>query len=235
VVLPTVPQWAGWYEELVVQRRATTLRSVAGAFWTSAERLDLARAAYPDARLEPPIDAVAHGDVPETHDAAVAEILRGWLESTGPATNLELAERFGIDVPTIDAALIRLETQGQLLRGRFRGGDVEEWCNRRVLARIHRRTLGALRREIEPVSSLEYMRFLHRWQHVAPGSRLHGVDGTLQIVRQLEGYEIPAAAWEAQILPSRIAGYRREYLDQLCCVRRSLLRCRSLPVMTRKH
>ena len=119
-------------------------------------------------------------------------------------------------MPTIDAALLRLETQGQLLRGRFRGGDVEEWCNRRVLARIHRRTLGALRREIEPVSSLEYMRFLHRWQHVAPGSRLHGVDGTLQIVRQLEGYEIPAAAWEAQILPSRIAGYRREYLDQLC-------------------
>ena len=216
VVLPALAEWATWYEELVVQRRATTLRSSSGAFWTSAERLELARAAYPDATLVPQIDAVTHGDVPETRDAAVAEILRGWLESTGPATNLELAERFGIDVQTIDAALIRLETQGQLLRGRFSGGETEEWCNRRVLARIHRRTLGALRREIEPVSSIEYVRFLHRWQHVAPGARLHGVDGTLAVIRQLEGYEIPAAAWEARILPSRIAGYRREYLDQLC-------------------
>ncbi len=216
VVLPPVPQWAAWYEELVAQRRATTLRSRSSTFWTSAEQLELAQAAYPDAMLDPVIEAVSHGDAPETHDAAIAEILRGWLESSGPSTNLELAERFGIDVQTIDAALIRLETQGQLLRGRFRGGEAEEWCNRRVLARIHRRTLGALRREIEPVSSIDYVRFLHRWQHVAPGSRLHGVDGTLQVVRQLEGYEIPAAAWEAQILPSRIAGYRREYLDQLC-------------------
>jgi ATP-dependent Lhr-like helicase len=216
VVLPPVAEWSAWYDELVAQRRATTLHAAAGAFWTSAERLELAQAAYPDATLEPAIDAATHGEVPETHDAVVAEILRGWLESSGPATSLELAERFGIDMQTIDAALIRLETQGQLLRGRFRGGETEEWCNRRVLARIHRLTLGTLRREIEPVSSSDYVRFLHRWQHVAPGSRLHGIDGTLQVIRQLEGYEIPAAAWEAQILPSRIAGYRREYLDQLC-------------------
>ncbi|HTU71651.1 MAG TPA: DEAD/DEAH box helicase [Candidatus Baltobacteraceae bacterium] len=216
VVLPVVPQWAAWYDELVAQRRATTIRSRSGAFWTSAERLDFARAAYPGATLEPHISAATHGEVPQTREAAVAEILRGWLESGGPATNLELAERFGIEVATIDAALIRLETQGQLLRGHFRGGEAEEWCNRRVLARIHRRTIGTLRREIEPVSSIQYVRFLHRWQHVAPGSRLHGIDGTLAVIRQLEGYEIPAAAWEAQILPSRIAGYRREYLDQLC-------------------
>ena len=216
VALPPVAQWAAWYEELVAERRATALVSPAGTFWTSAERLTLAQAAYPDATLDPAIDAVTHDTVPEEREAAVAEILRGWLESTGPVTSLELSERFGVDLQTIDAALIRLETQGQLLRGRFRGGETEEWCNRRVLARIHRRTLGTLRREIEPVSSLEYVRFLHRWQHVAPGTRLHGIDGTLQVIRQLEGYEIPAAAWEAQILPSRITGYRREYLDQLC-------------------
>jgi ATP-dependent Lhr-like helicase len=216
VVLPPVAEWTAWYCELVAQRRATTLRAGAGVFWTSAERLELARAAYRDAILDPAIDAATHGEVPETHDAVVAEILRGWLESSGPATSVELSERFGIDMQIIDAALIRLETQGQLLRGRFRGGETEEWCNRRVLARIHRLTLGTLRREIEPVSSSDYVRFLHRWQHVAPGSRLHGIDGTLQVIRQLEGYEIPAAAWEAQILPSRIAGYRREYLDQLC-------------------
>jgi ATP-dependent Lhr-like helicase len=77
-------------------------------------------------------------------------------------------------------------------------------------------TLGTLRREIEPVTTAEYVRFLHRWQHVAPSSRLHGIDGTLHVVRQLAGYEIPAAAWEASVLPARIAGYKREYLDRLC-------------------
>ncbi len=83
-------------------------------------------------------------------------------------------------------------------------------------ARIHRRTLGALRREIEPVSTAEYGRFLFRWQHVAPASRLHGIDGTLHVIRQLEGLEIPAAAWEATVLPGRVAGYKPEYLDRLC-------------------
>ena len=109
------------------------------------------------------------------------------------------------------------KTQGQVLRGRFTGPTrAEEWCNRRVLARIHRLTIGPLRREIEPVTTAPYLTFLRRWQHVAPASRLHGIDGTLQIVRQLEGYEIPAFAWETQILPARIAGYRPEYLDRLC-------------------
>ena len=112
--------------------------------------------------------------------------------------------------------MLRLETEGQVLRGRFRDSTTEEWCNRRVLARIHRLTIGQLRREIEPVTSAAYARFLYRWQHVAPNSRLHGIDGTLQAIRQLEGYEIPAAAWETQILPRRIAGYKPEYLDRLC-------------------
>jgi ATP-dependent Lhr-like helicase len=112
--------------------------------------------------------------------------------------------------------LFRLETVGLVLRGSFRDGSDEEWCNRRVLARIHRLTLGALRREIEPVSTADYVRFLFRWQHVAPSSRLHGIEGTLHVIRQLEGYEIPAAAWEASVLPARVVGYRREFLDQLC-------------------
>ena len=88
--------------------------------------------------------------------------------------------------------------------------------NRRVLARIHRLTIGMLRREIEPVSTADYVRFLFRWQHVAPGTQLHGVDGTLAVIRQLEGFEIPAAAWETTILPARVARYRPEYLDKLC-------------------
>jgi ATP-dependent Lhr-like helicase len=130
-------------------------------------------------------------------------------------TIAEMSVKLALDERAIEIALIRLETEGQVLRGRFRGAD-EEWCNRRVLARIHRLTIGTLRREIEPVSTTEYIRFLYRWQHVAPASRLYGIDGTLHVIRQLEGFELPAAAWESTILPARIADYKRAYLDQLC-------------------
>jgi ATP-dependent Lhr-like helicase len=215
VVTEPLAQWTAWFEELVAAGRATTLTDASRTFWTSAERLPLALIAYPGATLEPQIDGIANGTLPENREHALAEILRGWLESTGPTTVAELAARFGVDDATVEIALIRLETEGQVLRGRFRG-DAEEWCNRRVLARIHRRTIGQLRREIEPVTSAQFAGFLHRWQHAAPASRLHGVDGTLHVIRQLEGYEVPAAAWESQILPARIVGYRREYLDQLC-------------------
>ncbi|MGZ3498887.1 MAG: DEAD/DEAH box helicase [Vulcanimicrobiaceae bacterium] len=216
VVLPPVPEWSAWFHELVAQKRATTLVAGEARFWTCAERLELARIAYPAATTDAEIASIPPREIPERLEDALAEILRGWLESSGPITAAELAERFAMDAAAVDVALIRLETEGQLLRGRFRGGDTEEWCNRRVLARIHRLTLGQLRREIEPVTSAEYVRFLHRWQHVTPASRLHGVDGTLHVIRQLEGYEVPAAAWETQILPARVASYRREYLDQLC-------------------
>jgi ATP-dependent Lhr-like helicase len=116
----------------------------------------------------------------------------------------------------VDIALICIESEGQVLRGNFSGGPELEWCNRRVLARIHRMTLGRLRREIEPVTTADFMRFLSRWQHVAPGSQLHGADGLLQVIRQLQGYEISAAAWESEILPRRVARYTPELLDQLC-------------------
>ncbi len=215
IVVPPVSEWQAWYDELVTQKRAATLVTRGARFWTSAERLNVARLAYPDAGLEPQIAPVPVENEPSSREEAIAEILRGWMESTGPATSLAIAERLHIEPEAIDAGLIFLETQGQVLRGRFRGAE-EEWCNRRVLARIHRRTIGRLRREIEPVTSAQFVRFLHSWQHVAPMSRLHGVDGTLQVIRQLEGYEIPAAAWEAQILPARVANYRREYLDHLC-------------------
>ena len=204
VVLPAVTEWGAWYDELVAQRRASTLTVGEATFWVCAERLDLAREAHSPKSSE-------------ERELAVTEIVRGWLESSGPLTAAMIAKRIAVERDVIDAALIRLEAQGQVLSGRFSGGDAgEEWCNRRVLARIHRRTIDTLRREIEPVTSAEYVRFLHRWQHVTPASRLHGIDGTLQIIRQLEGFEAPAAAWETQILPARIAGYHREYLDRLC-------------------
>jgi ATP-dependent Lhr-like helicase len=201
VVLPPVAAWQEWFDELVAERRAMPLSAGDASVWVCAERLEVARRAY--------------GDDAEARELAVTEIVRGWLECGGPTTSARIAEHLYVRQEHVDAALLRLEAQGQVLRGRFTG-DADEWCNRRVLARIHRLTIGTLRREIEPVSAAQYVTFLHRWQHVAPATRLHGLDGTLQIVRQLEGYEIPAFAWEDHILPSRVAGYRPELLDRLC-------------------
>jgi len=201
VALPPVADWAGLFEELTAAGRASVLDSEGRLFWVAAERLDLARRAYES-----------------SDETAGAEILRGWLESTGPARASALAERLALPLWLVESALARLENEGQVLRGQFSAErtDEPEWSNRRLLARIHRLTLGRLRGEIEPATTADFVRFLARWQHVARGSQLHGVDGTLAVVRQFQGYEIPAGAWESVVLPRRIARYDPEYLDRLC-------------------
>jgi ATP-dependent Lhr-like helicase len=204
ITLPPVARWQAWFEELAGSRRVITIPA-GGGLWAAAERAAMARAAH-------------FGDGDE-QQGAMTEILRGWLESTGPMTAHALAERLALRPELVEVGLARLEAEGQILRGRFRpdcASDDVEWSNRRVLARIHRLTIGRLRREIEPVSTADLIRFLYRWQHLAPGSQLHGLDGALQIIRQLQGYEISAAAWESQILPRRIARYTPDLLDQLC-------------------
>jgi len=143
------------------------------------------------------------------------------MESIGPATITALATRLALPQNVVESAMAKLEAGGQVLRGRFtpraKAPDTEmEWCNRRLLARIHRLTLGRLRKEIEPVASADFLRFLFTWQHVAPGTQLHGADGVLQIVRQLQGYEISAAAWESEVLKRRVARYTPDLLDRLC-------------------
>jgi ATP-dependent helicase Lhr and Lhr-like helicase len=204
IVVPPTPGWRGWFDELVEQNRVATLVAPGGGeLWTCAERFDLARAAYEG--------------LSEDRQDAVNEIVRGWLECSGPVSGAGLARRLHLETENVEGAFLALETQGQVLRGRFSGSSAgEEWCNRRVLARIHRRTIGRLRREIEPVTAAQYVAFLARWQHAAPPTRLHGIDGTLQVVRQLQGYEIPAVVWEEHVLPARVAGYKPEYLDRLC-------------------
>jgi ATP-dependent Lhr-like helicase len=147
--------------------------------------------------------------------------VRGWLESTGPQTSGHLSRQLQLTAHLSDAALARLEAEGQILRGRFTAqaalpGAELEWCNRRLLARIHRLTLGRLRREIEPVTARDFMRFLHRWQHLRGGGQLHGTDGTRHIIKQLQGYEVSAAAWESDVLRRRISRYTPELLDELC-------------------
>jgi ATP-dependent Lhr-like helicase len=203
VLLPPVPQWQPYYEELVRTGRAQTIersgaddRSSSSAksvqsFWVATERLDRARNAEQDP----------------------AGILRGWMDSIGPITPREIAEKLALPLDAVEGGLAQLESEGQILRGHFSAGG--QFCHRRILARIHRLTIGRLRREIEPVTSAQFMRFLCRWQHLAPGTQLHGVDGLFQIVRQLQGYEISAAAWESFVLPRRLKGYDPEWLDRL--------------------
>jgi len=191
MVLPPVPEWREWFEALERAGRATTRNGQ----WVATERLEIARAL--------------------PGEAATAAVLRGWMDSIGPVTPAALANRLALPQEAIGIALAKLESEGLILRGRFASED-DEFCHRRVLARIHRMTLGRLRKEIEPVSAAEFMRFLGRWQHMAPGTQLHGADGLFQILRQLQGYEISAAAWESHVLPRRIADYDPELLDRLC-------------------
>ena len=217
VTLPPVAEWEPFFAPLVDAGRAAVLSVHGQAFWTPAERSPTARAVHPDATLAPAIQFAADG--PGSEEACAAEILRGWFESGGPYRASELATRLALPRARVDSALAQLEAEGQILRGSFTPGaatDEPEWCHRRLLARIHRLTIGKLRREIEPVSTADFVRFLARWQHTAPGTQLHGADGVLHVVRQLQGYEISAEAWEGQVLPSRVAKYSRELLDQLC-------------------
>ena len=217
------PEWSApaesreaWYSALVNDGLAYLLHRGGIPFaWVAAERVSMALAVYPDATLEPVFGGPASAEV--EREEAVAEVMRGWVECGGPFTTSEMADRLGLSRSDVAIAVARLEGQGQLLRGMFRPGAVEEeLCDRRVLARIHHATIGRLRKEVEPVSPAVFMRFQVRWQHVLPNHRLHGEDGVLETIEQLQGFEAAAGAWEAEILPARVANYSPELLDRLC-------------------
>jgi ATP-dependent Lhr-like helicase len=140
------------------------------------------------------------------------------MDSVGPTTAEALAGRLGLPLAHVGAALGRLEAEGTVLQGRFTCGrsDGIEWCERGLLARIHRLTLGKLRKEIEPVSVADFLRALFRWQHAQPGAQLNGRDGVRQVIGQLQGLELPGPAWERDVLPARVASYDPADLEQLC-------------------
>jgi len=211
------PEWSEWFAELTAARRATLIvRPQGGPAWVPAERLAQVRSAFAGAQLQPDIRALDEPAEPaEVHVALV----RDRMQISGPLRALELAGLLGLPAPAIESALLRLEVDGQILRGRFSPGLAPgelEWCERHVLARIHRRTLGRLRREIEPVTAADFMRFLLRWQHLAPGSQLHGKVGLRALLVQLQGFELPAVAWERSVLPARLGKYDPSWLDALC-------------------
>jgi ATP-dependent Lhr-like helicase len=221
-------RWGGFLAELVQAKRATvahwriTGSEASGRAYVAAERLHLVRAALPSVCFDPLIDQPpVRRPSPEdlSQEFALGAIVQGWMECVGPTTGPGLAARLGLTPPQVDGALLRLEANGTVLRGHFTPGlpaETLEWCERRLLARIHRLTLGRLRREIEPVSVADFIRFLLRWQHVSPGTRLYGRDGVLEVIGQLQGLELPAPAWEQEILPARIARYSPDILEDLC-------------------
>jgi ATP-dependent Lhr-like helicase len=213
------PAWQSLLEALMQDSRITCMKLTEQPriLWVAAERLPQLQAVFPDAEAAPPIKVPAEFVDSWSREKALVELVRGKLEGLGPTTSQSLAGYLGVAVADIDNALATLESEGFALRGRFTpNADVEEWCERRLLARIHRYTISRLRKEIEPVSSADYMRFLLSWQHLGSDEQLEGPQALLSVIEQLQGFEAPAAAWEGDILPARLTDYDPAWLDTLC-------------------
>jgi len=232
----------GWMALLSSAGRVTLLtwpadgHRPAGAGWVAVERLGMVRAVLPDASATPATETPSWAGTGEP-ELVMRKLVAAYLDGSGPRTANALAADLGLAARDVLTALMALEGDGDVLRGRFtaRGavvpmtapaalaasdaGDLGtrvEWCNRRVLARIHRLTLQRLRREIEPVDAAALMRFLLRWQRVARGAQVLGADGLSRVLDQLSGFETAAGAWERELLPARLHGYEPSWLDQLC-------------------
>ncbi len=202
-----------WVAELLNARRATRIAGLLVA----TERVPEVTAVRPGERCEPPVETPASRARAWTAAEALVELLRGRLAMIGPTTVRRISSSLGVSAADVESALLALEADGVILRGRFTpASDTAEWCDRALLARIHRYTLNRLRAEIEPVSAADFMRYLFRWQHVDPSSRLVGADGMREVISQLDGYEVAAASWERSVLAARIEAYDPGLLDTMC-------------------
>jgi len=214
--------WPRYFERLLEQKRATRAEHAGRIYWVAAERAKAFSLLFPKVKFGHAIVEV-QGPPPSAEDALLA-LVTGWMSHIGPAKASQIADLIGLPATEIEKALLRLEASGAVLRGQFTGKDSPpgrqpdelEWCERRLLARIHRLTVATLRKQIEPVTAAHFMRWLLRWQHVAPGTQVQGERATLDVLRQLQGFEIPASAWERHILGRRILNYDPKWLDQLC-------------------
>jgi len=231
-------RWDRFFDRLRDERRAGVVEISAGSsarrFLVAAERTEMAGALHPaNSYAGGGARATLASGAPVSHDDALLTTVRGWMEHVGPTTASELGEVLGVEASEIEKALLRIEASGAVLRGKFRSQssraslgldgsetrpymDLTEWCERRLLARIHRLTVATLRKQIEPVTAAQFMNWLLRWQHIAPGTQVRGEHGTLEVLRQLQGFEIPASSWERFVLARRITGYDPAHLDQLC-------------------
>jgi ATP-dependent helicase Lhr and Lhr-like helicase len=231
-------QWAAFFERLQSERRAVVAETEGRQYWVAAEREKSFQAMHPvETGLAPSPAANQSGADANraaasrastvSFDDAVLTAVQGWMPHLGPTTASEIGELLGVPAPEIEKALLRMEASGAILRGNFRPAGSRktvvaprepetEWCERRLLARIHRLTVATLRKQIEPVTAAQFMNWLMRWQHIAPGTQVRGEHGTLEVIRQLQGFEIPASAWERYVLARRISDYDPAHLDQLC-------------------
>jgi ATP-dependent Lhr-like helicase len=205
-------------KELVASNRATQLRFAEKIFWVATERLSMLQTVYPKATLDPELVA------PESlrrqsweRTDSIRELVRGRMEICGPITVGQLAEILILQSSDVDAALLALEAEGFVLRGKFHPNATEqEWCDRRLLARIHRLTIDRLRAEIEPVSPQDFYRFLFAWQRADSDHRVESPEGLQSVLEQLDGCELPLAVWESAVLSARVTDYDPEWLDRLC-------------------
>jgi ATP-dependent Lhr-like helicase len=217
----SLPPWAPFFEELASQRRAGLARVGNEVYWVAAERVRAFTQVFPAASFDVTLPNVESPEV--SREEALLALVTGWIAHSGPVTANQLGEVLALAAPDIEQALLRLESSGVVLRGRFTGTPADaialgstEWCERRLLARIHRLTLGRLRKEIQSVAPAQFMDWLLSWQHVAPGTQLLGERGALEAIRQMQGFEAPANSWEREILRRRIADFDPKVLDQLC-------------------
>src|SRR6478672_8790839 len=224
--------------ELLAAKRVTRLRAGDKSFWTAAERLPMLQMIYSDAVADPRVTAPESAQRQHwERTAAIRELLRGRMEVSGPLSVGQLENILGLPRSEIDTALLGLESEGFVLRGKFhpnatveatpsspgaiqRGAGAvsteQEWCDRRLLARIHRLTIDRLRAEIRPVSIQDFYRFLFAWQRVDADRRLEGPEGLQSVLEQLDGCELPLAAWESAVLAARVTDYDPEWLNRLC-------------------
>lgn len=207
--------WPSLFDQLAATGRVYHATYQNKNFWLAAEKIIPFLTIYPEAKLSQRDTSLPHEK--STDQDMLLKMLQGWMHYLGPITIAELTTLFELDSLEIEHTILKLESSGALLRGHFRINiDQLEWCERRILSRIHRLTVDKLRKEIEPVTSERFTEWLLAWQHIALGTQLSGDHGLLEIIDQLQGFEAPANTWETQILAKRVTDYSKDTLDRLC-------------------
>jgi len=202
--------WVVFYDRLERDGRANTFEHQGLRCWIATERLALVKALWSDS-----------GELCAARSESLRKCIQGWIQILGPVTASRFARDLLLDASPVYQQFVALEAQGLVMRGTFESPPaVEEedieWCERRVLQRIHKLTIGGRRKQVEPVSPGAFMRWLLGWQHLAPQTQLAGEEGLLEVLTKLEGFEAPAVEWEKAILPARVADYDPRWLDRLC-------------------
>jgi len=205
-----IDHWAAFYERLARDGRARAIDCGAMHCWIAVERVALVQALWAD-------DNAAASTIAD----AVRKCVQGWAQILGPMTAASFARSLALSPALVYQAFVAMEAQGLLMRGSFENAPtvVEfeiEWCERRILQRIHKLTIGTRRKQVEPVPPAVFMRWLLKWQHLTLQTQLAGEEGLLEAMSQLEGFEAPAVEWERAILPARVSNYDPAWLDGLC-------------------